>query len=204
MTIKNSISYSQTSAKLIIEGLPDLSLGQTAGKIGIISSWKLNLLGTNQLEGKLEHLHALINVLLPYARYCISGVKRPFGEEKDFISIKPDQYNHLLTLRSSREGVLPLVLKLDDSQLSDLVICLDTLVNDSNVSVDWSLQPYRPLSRKEKILGKSLLSTISIPLFGTILVFSSSLIFLNMQFSQLKNEVPVIDIPTDSLRNSEY
>ena len=65
------------------------------------------------------------------------------------MSIAPDQANHRLELRSSREGVEPLQLKLDDAELADLVRCLDRLRLDNRVKLTWTFPEDRPLKRQE-------------------------------------------------------
>ena len=87
--------------------------------------------------------------VMPYARHRLSGVQRRFGLESGFVSIAPDQANHRLELRSSREGVEPLQLKLDDAELADLVRCLDRLRLDNRVKLTWTFPEDRPLKRQE-------------------------------------------------------
>ena len=58
----------------------------------------------------------------------------PFWPGERFCEHRADQTNHRLELRSSREGVEPLQLKLDDAELADLVRCLDRLRLDHGSS----------------------------------------------------------------------
>ena len=146
---KTTYQYEQTSARLVVEGFPDLSAGHSKEAIGILSSWRLQLIGAPELEGTRDHLEALMRALMPYARHRLSGVERTFGEESDFVSIGPDQNHHRLELRSSREGVEPLQLKLDDAELADLVRCLDRLRLDSRGKLKWTFPEDRPLKRQE-------------------------------------------------------
>lgn len=148
-SIKLSYRYDQTSVRLLVEGLPDLSLGQNQEILGILSSWRLQLVGSTELEGKLEHLQALMSVVIPYARHCISGVKRTFGDLNSPVTISPSHQGHKLFLRSSQLGVEPLSLYLDDSELADLVRSLDDLRNDSRIQLTWKVPGDFPLSRKE-------------------------------------------------------
>ena len=78
-------------------------------------------------------------------------MKRRFGQDSGFVSIGPDQTTHLLELRSSRDGVEPLQLKLDDAELADLVRCLDQLRLDSRVKLTWAFPDDRPLQRQEVV-----------------------------------------------------
>ena len=148
---KNTYRYEQTAARLLVEGYPDLSASQTSDNIGILSGWRLQLIAAPELEGTREHLEALMAVVMPYARHCLSGVRRPFETEQGFVSIGPDSDAHELQLRSSREGVDPLELRLDDAELSDLVRCLDRLRLDQRVQLSWKLPSDQPLPRHELV-----------------------------------------------------
>ena len=110
-----------------MEGFPDLSAGQEGETIGILSGWRLQLIGAPELEGTRDHLEALMNAVMPYARHQLSGVRRRFGGDDSFVAIEPNGDRHQLELRSSRAGVEPLQLNIDDAELSDLVRCLDRL-----------------------------------------------------------------------------
>ena len=46
-----SYLFNQGFARLEINGIPDLSLGHSPETLGIIISWKLELIGFHQLEG---------------------------------------------------------------------------------------------------------------------------------------------------------
>ena len=151
--LKTTYRYEQTAARLVVEGFPDLSAGHSNDAIGILSSWRLQLVGAPELEGTRDHLEALMAAVMPYARHRLSGVARRFGQDSGFVSIGPgpDQTAHLLELRSSREGVEPLQLKLDDAELADLVRCLDQLRIDSRIKLTWAFPDDRPLQRQEVI-----------------------------------------------------
>ena len=151
--LKTTYQYEQTAARLVVEGFPDLSAGHPSDAIGILSSWRLQLVGAPELEGTRDHLEALMAAVMPYARHRLSGVARRFGQDSGFVSIGPgpDQTAHLLELRSSREGVEPLQLKLDDAELADLVRCLDQLRIDSRIKLTWAFPEDRPLQRHEVV-----------------------------------------------------
>ncbi|MEY3544436.1 MAG: hypothetical protein RLZZ247_593 [Cyanobacteriota bacterium] len=119
--MKLTSRYEQTSCRLVLEGLPDLSAGQSSQTIGILTGFSLALAGKTELEGQRDHLQALLNVVLPYARGLISGVSRPQGAEDVPVAIRPVDGQHELELRSSQPNTPPLRLPLDDAELSDLV-----------------------------------------------------------------------------------
>ena len=178
--IKQTFSYNQTSARLELEGLPDISIGQSEGTIGIISSWKLNLIGFPQLEGKRDHLEALMSVVFPYARYCMSSIQKDFGGTTSPVSINSCDTNHEITLRSSNPGVEPLSIVIDDAQLSDLVRCLDLLKHDKRVNINWKIPSYKPLRIREVSETKPFMERV-LPAFlgfSTFIIASSLLVIL--------------------------
>ena len=178
MSLNLSINYSQPSAILTLEGLPDLSLNHEKDIIGILSSWKLTLVGSSELEGKLIHLKAMINVVLPYARYCLSNVKKDFGSLTSPVRISHFNTKHKISLISSQEGVAPLEIILDDAELSDLVRCLDSLRIDSRVKIDWQLPIDCPLKRRELSYQRPLFVLIGIPFIGISIGLITSLVLL--------------------------
>ena len=148
--------YDQASCRLQVEGLPDVSVGQSSQAIGIITGWQLQLAGRPELEGRKEHLIALAEAVLPYARHLISGVARPFGAAQAPVAIEPFEApheagdgrrrtGHQLTLRSSQPDTPPLTLRIDDAELADLVRCLDRLRLDALLQVPLQLPDPQPL-----------------------------------------------------------
>ncbi len=129
--------YDQNSARLQVEGLPDFSRAQTNEMVGIVSSWKLQIAGFPQLEGKKEHLRTLLDVIYPYIRYYLSGTKRSFGDSCSSVNISPYDKGHQIILRSSKKDIKPLKIILDDAELVDLVTCLDKFIKDPRVSLNW-------------------------------------------------------------------
>ena len=149
---KNSYRYEQSAALLLVEGYPDLSAGHGNEAIGILSAWRLQLIGAPELEGTRDHLESLMTAVMPYARHQLSGVGRRFGANSSFVSIGPIESGpgHQLELRSSREGVEPLQLKLDDAELADLVRCLDRLRLDERVKLTWTCLLYTSPSPRDR------------------------------------------------------
>ncbi len=164
--MKLSTRYEQTSCRLVLEGLPDLSAGQESGTLGILTGFTLALAGRTELEGRREHLQALISAVLPYARHLLSGQSRPFGRDEDAVAIKPDQAGHRLELRSSQPDTPPLVLNLDDAELSDLVRTLDQLRLDARVVVPFEWATHQPLRRRELRRSVPLRRRLAAPIAG--------------------------------------
>ena len=148
--MKQTLRYDQLSCRLQVEGLPDVSIGQTPDAVGIITGWTLQWLGRPELEGEREHLLALLQVVLPYARHQLSGVGRGFGEDGTPVTIEPgDAGGHRLILRSSQSGNPSLNLDLDDAELADLVRVLDALRLDPRLQLPLTLPTPQPLRSRE-------------------------------------------------------
>lgn len=148
--MKQTLRYDQLSCRLQVEGLPDVSIGQSPDAVGIITGWTLQWLGRPELEGEREHLLALLRVVLPYARHQLSGVGRSFGEEGTPVTIEPGEAGqHRLTLRSSQSGNPSLTLELDDAELADLVRVLDALRLDPRLQLPLTLPTPQPLRSRE-------------------------------------------------------
>ena len=148
--LKLSYRYDQTAARLKVEGLPDISADHGDGVIGILSTWTLQFVGSPEMEGKREHLEAMLATVLPYARYRLSGVARRCGDDTSPVCLSPaDGGRHQLELRSTQPGVDPLIISLDDAELADLVRCLDAMRLDQRVQISWPLHMDRPLARRE-------------------------------------------------------
>jgi len=164
--LKLSYRYDQTAARLEVEGLPDFSSDQGTGVIGILSSWRLQVVGAPELEGKRDHLEALLTAVLTYARHQLSGVSRRFGADDAPVSMAPVEGGHQLELRSSQPGVQPLMIRLDDAELADLVRCLDAMRLDPRVQVRWPLPSDAPLQRRDLAERIPLMVRLGAPILG--------------------------------------
>ncbi|WP_438982045.1 DUF4335 domain-containing protein [Vulcanococcus sp.] len=177
--MKLTSRYEQTSCRLVLEGLPDLSAGQSSQTIGILTGFTLALAGKTEMEGQRDHLQALVNAVLPYARQLLSGVSKPVGSETVPVAIRPADGGHELELRSSQPNTPPLQLPLDDAELSDLVRCLDRLQLDPAVVVPLQWPQPQPLRRSELRHRLPLARRIAAPLTGVAaLLISAALISL--------------------------
>ena len=178
--IKLDFHYDQNSVRLTIEGLPDKSLGQSSENIGILSSWQLELIGMPTLEGKREHLESLMAVVFPYARYYLSGLLKTFGDSDSTVQIFPDSAGHKLVLKSTKEGVAPLKLRLDDAQLADLTRCLDDLLQDEKVIIPWNIPEYKSLSKKNITEREPIVEKLVAPFLGISAVICFSFMYLSL------------------------
>ena len=148
--MKQSLVFDQLSCRLQVEGLPDVSVGQNGTALGIITGWSLQWLGRPLLEGRREHLQALMQVVLPYARHLISGVRREFSVPGEPVDIGPHpEGGHRLLLRSSQPDTPPLEVRLDDAELADLVRVLDLLRLDPRLQLPLAVPDPVPLGPRE-------------------------------------------------------
>jgi hypothetical protein len=163
--LQKILSYDQPSCQLRVEGLPDLSAGQSSEDLGILTRWTLRWPGRPQLEGERHHLEALIAATLPYARHLVSGVGRDFGS--DPVRLGPgEEGRHRLQLVSSQPGGGSLDVDLDDAELADLVRAIDRLRLDPRVRLAWPQVPERPLRARELISRVPLRRRLAAPLGG--------------------------------------
>ena len=146
--INLSYRFTQDSSSLELSGMPDVSNGDPEDTIGILSSWTLRIIGSPLLEGEKEHLDELMQVILQYSRSNISGIRKTFISNKNIVTISPYGISHKLLLNSTRKGVKPLEIILDDSELSDLTRCLDLLRFDTRFNINWDINQERPFSKK--------------------------------------------------------
>tara|TARA_B100000700_G_C14866764_1_gene771350 strand:+ start:296 stop:904 length:609 start_codon:yes stop_codon:yes gene_type:complete len=177
--INLSFRYDQNSTRLIVDGLPDISQGQDSNKLGILSSWKLQILGFPELEGKKDHLQNLIGVLYPYTQHYLAGSPRSFGDNSASVSIYNFDHKHKLILRSSQKDIKPLEILLDDAEICDLVYCLDMLINDDRILLELKIPTIKPLPQKLSSLLYFNFNNILPPFIaGSLLIMFSSLFLL--------------------------
>tara|TARA_B100000945_G_scaffold194800_1_gene156497 strand:+ start:502 stop:1110 length:609 start_codon:yes stop_codon:yes gene_type:complete len=146
--INLSYRFDQDSSSLEIAGMPDVSNGDSEDTIGILSSWTLKIIGSPLLEGEKEHLENLMQVILQYSRSYVSGFRKSFVSNKKIVTISPLGFSHKLLLNSTKKGVKPLEIILDDSELSDLTRCLDLLRFDPRFNIRWDVDQEIPFSKR--------------------------------------------------------
>ncbi len=140
--------FHQDSASIELAGMPDVSNGDSDNTIGILSSWTLKIIGSPLLEGEKDHLDNLMQVILQYSRSCINGVRKTFKSNKKIVTISPFGIGHKLLLNSTREGIKPLEIIIDDAELSDLTRCLDLLRFDPRINIKWNIDTETPYTKK--------------------------------------------------------
>ena len=123
--------YFISSVSLEIIGLPDFSNNESKSQISIISNWKLNIINKPLIEGKIDHLEPIMNAFYIYSNLLVAN-ENPLYESK-LIDIKADNLHiHNIVLKSSKPDVKPLIIKIGNSLLSDIINCFDQLNESSN------------------------------------------------------------------------
>ena len=130
-----ALRYEQSSCRLELKGLPDVSAapqGQNNPELLLagLTSWELNLGQRASLQGKREHLEALVETVLPYVNLMLSGAAQKQTSKTEAVVLGPRGRGHQLQLRSSQPNTPPLDLQLDDAELADLTQCLDQMLLD--------------------------------------------------------------------------
>ena len=132
--LQNKLSFHQSSVNLEIIGLPDYSNNEKNDQISIISEWKLNIIDRPLIEGKIDHLGPIMDAFYVYSNLLLTN-EIPLYESK-LIDIKADNLHiHNIVLKSSKPNVKPLIIKIGNSLLADIVNCFDQLNESSEVKI---------------------------------------------------------------------
>ena len=133
--MQNKLSFHQSSVSLEIIGLPDYSNNENKDQISIISQWKLTIIDKPLIEGKIEHLRPIMDAFYIYSNLIIKN-EIPIYESK-LIDLNAENLNiHNIVLKSSKENVKPLILKIGNALLSDIINCFDQLNESSKVRIN--------------------------------------------------------------------
>ena len=191
--MQNKLSFNQSSVSLEIIGLPDYSINENKDQISIISQWKLTIINKPLIEGKIEHLNPIMNAFYIYSNLLIKN-EIPIYESK-LIDIKADNLHiHNVVLKSSKPNVKPLILKIGNSSLSDIINCFDQLNESSKVRIKKTMVS-NYLTKKGRFVLKNkvkFLNFIMPPFIAicSLIVFSSTFIyFYNPIEDKEKNEL---------------
>jgi len=189
--MQNKLSFHQSSVSLEIIGLPDYSNNENKDKISIISQWKLTIIDKPLIEGKIEHLGPIMNAFYIYSNLLIKN-EIPLFESK-LIDIKADNLHiHNIVLKSSKENVKPLVLKIGNSLLSDTINCFDQLNESPKVRIKKPDVPNNtPVKLRYRLNKKVKFFNFFIPPFIAIcslILFSSSFIYFYSPFENIEKK----------------
>ena len=178
--LQNRFLFNQSSVSLEIIGLPDYSNNEDKDQISIISQWKLNIIDKPLIEGKMDHLVPIMDAFYIYSNLLITNDIPLY--ESNLIDIKADNLHiHNIVLKSSKPGVEPLIIKIGNSLLSDIINCFDQLNESSKVRIKNSVFTYKipkkvrfTLNNRLKFYGfilPPLISICSLVLFSSILLY---------------------------------
>ena len=189
--MQNKLSFHQSSVSLEIIGLPDYSNNENKDQISIISQWKLTIVDKPLIEGKIEHLGPIMDAFYIYSNLLIKN-EIPIYESK-LIDIKADNlYIHKIVLKSSKPNVNPLILKIGNTLLSDIINCFDQLNESSKVRIKKTDVSNNPKKLRFGLNNKIKFFNFFMPPFIAIcslILFSSTFIyFYNPVEDKDKNE----------------
>ena len=178
--MQNKILFNQSSVSLEIIGLPDYSNNENKDQISIISNWKLTIVGKPLIEGKIEHLHPIMDAFYNYSNLLLNN-ETPLYKSK-LVDIKAENLHiHEIVLKSSKPNVKPLILKIGNSLLSDTINCFDQLNESPKVRIkktdESNIIPKKlklGLNKKVKFFNFIMPPFIAI---CSLILFSSSFIY---------------------------
>ena len=191
--MQNKLLFNQSSVSLEIKGLPDLSNNEKNDQISIISQWKLSIIDKPLIEGKIEHLGPIMEAFYIYSNLLINN-EIPLYESK-LIDIKAQDINiHNIVLKSTKADVEPLIIKIGNSLLSDIVNCFDQLnesskvrLRKSGIFMNFPKKKNFGFGTKVKFLNFVLPPLISIT--SLILISSTFIYFYDSVEDREKNEL---------------
>ena len=178
--LQNKVLFNQSSVSLEITGLPDYSNNEKEDYISIISQWKLMIIDKPVIEGNLDHLGSIMKAFYSYSISLLKGENALY--ESNLIDITPENfYTHVLLLKSSKPDVKPLIIKIGNSVLADIVNCFDQLNFSGKVKNIYSKE-LKNFKNKNypNFLDKKTISNILLPpllSLCSIFVISSSFIY---------------------------
>ena len=189
--IQNKLLFHQSSVSLEIIGLPDYSNNENKDQISIISQWKLTIINKPLIEGKIEHLHPIMNAFYIYSNLLIKN-EIPLFESK-LIDIKADNLHiHNVVLKSSKPNVKPLILKIGNSLLADTINCFDQLNESPKVRIKKTdISTNIPKKLRFGLNKKVNFFNFFIPPFIAIcslILFSSSFIYFYSPFENIEKK----------------
>ena len=191
--MQNKLLFNQSSVSLEIIGLPDYSNNENKDQISIISQWKLTIINKPLIEGKIEHLLPIMNAFYIYSNLLIKN-EIPIYESK-LIDIKADNLHiHNVVIKSSKPNVKPLILKIGNSSLSDIINCFDQLNESSKVRIKKTmvsnyLTKKGKFGLKNKVKFLNFIMPPFIAIFSLILFSSTFIFFYNPIEDKEKNEL---------------
>ena len=177
--LQNKFLFNQSSVSLEIIGLPDYSNNENKDHISIISQWKLMIIDKPVIEGNLDHLTSIMKAFYSYSISLLNDENAIY--ESKLIDITPENfYTHTLLLKSSKSEVKPLIIRIGNSVLADIINCFDQLSSSNKVKNIYSKE--FSSSKNKKYLNlldkKNILNFIMPPLVSLCSIFLVSTAFI--------------------------
>ena len=130
--LQNKFLFNQSSVSLEIIGIPDYSNNEDKDYISIISQWKLMIIDKPVVEGNIDHLRSIMKAFYSYSISLLNDENAIY--ESNLIDITPENfYTHVLLLKSSKPEVKPLIIRIGNSVLADIINCFDQLGSSDKV-----------------------------------------------------------------------
>ncbi len=180
--LQNKLLFNQSSVSLEIVGLPDYSNNENKDYISIISQWKLMIIDKPIIEGNIDHLRSIMKAFYSFSISLLNDEDALY--ESNLIDIKSENfYTHILLLKSSKPEVKPLIIRIGNSVLADIINCFDQLGSSNKVKNIYSNEfksqslgnkKYKDFFNKKIIsnfLMPPLVSLCSIFIVSTVLIY---------------------------------
>ena len=180
--LQNKFLFNQSSVSLEIIGLPDYSNNENKDYISIISQWKLMIIDKPIIEGNIDHLRSIMKAFYSFSISLLNDEDALY--ESNLIDIKSENfYTHILLLKSSKPEVKPLIIRIGNSVLADIINCFDQLGSSNKVKNIYSNEfksqslgnkKYKDFFNKKIIsnfLMPPLVSLCSIFIVSTVLIY---------------------------------
>ena len=192
--LQNKFLFNQSSVSLEIIGLPDFSNNEKKDYISIISQWKLKIIDKPVIEGNLEHLKSIMKAFYSYSISLLNDENAIY--ESKLIDITPDNfYTHILLLKSSKPGVKPLIIRIGNSVLADIINCFDQLRVSNKVKNIYSKELNRLKTKNYlNLLNKKNISNFILPpLVSLCSIFLVSTVFIYVYEGNENNNSSLIN-----------
>ena len=141
---------------------------------------KLSIINQPLIEGKIEHLMPIMDAFYFYSNLIINNAIPSY--ESKLIDIKAENLHiHNIVLKSSKPDVKPLIIKIGNSLLSDIINCFDQLNESSKVRLKknyvFKSVPKRARSGSDNKVKFFNIFMPPLIAFSSIFLFSSSIIY---------------------------
>ena len=177
--LQNKFSFNQSSVSLEITGLPDYSNNEGNDYISIISQWKLTIIDKPVIEGNLDHLRSIMKAFYSYSFSLLNDENTIY--KSNLIDITPENfYTHVLLLKSSKPEVKPLIIRIGNSVLADVINCFDQLSASNKIKKICSIELTSSKNKNYfKLLNKNNISNFLLPpIFSLCSIFLVSTLLI--------------------------